>query len=382
MSYIFENKVLEIIYQNIINEWGVIFLLAFIIIPYLLEKYITNKTENTKEIILILRSTMLWMFLFFVVKDIIFSKDISHEDDNYIIIVKLIKLSFILLMSTITFNVIKHIIDIKVISKKKNGTKRGLKLLTLLMTIIITFILVVDISGLSEVFEAGTILGVTGLLLGLTSNIWFPDLFSGLVIIFTNMFQEEQIIEIEELGIYGIVDKIGIFNTTIRNYVNHHKVIKPNNEIRKSTINNLSKMSSAKGLREKLIFKIGYIGTDGKEMTYEKVESMCEEAFIKTETHKTGITILFDRKFELYITDLGDHAIEYHLFYYSKDIKQRLQNRYNLYRVFYSESIRHKIGLNTPITHEILNAKINTEISIKEDIKRKHLSKNFLKLTN
>lgn len=366
MQKLLNNPIWNSVYDNLFNQWGILFLVALLVIPFVAEKVISKKTEKSKKIVWILRMIMLWAFLFFVVKDIIFSETISKDSDIYQGVKKVLEGIFAVIFAYITYNIIEHIIEIKVFTKKSGGgTQKGIKWLSAFTIGLITFIALVNISGLSEIFSTGTIVGMTGLFLGLTSSIWFPDLFAGLVIIFSNIFQEEQVIEIEELDIYGIVDKIGVFNTTFRNYVNNHKVTKANSEVIKATINNLSRLSSAKGLREKLVFKIGYM-KDGKPLPFNVVEDMCKAAFEKAQTTQLEITILFDRGYELFLVEPGDHALEFHLYYYSKDIKLRLQNRYNLYRLFYAEAVRSGIGLNTPITHEILAVPEKVHLSVNE----------------
>jgi len=368
-SFFTQHPLLGTVYYNIVNQWGIVFIIALWLVPFLLKKFLENKTEKSKNIVLIVRMTMFWLFMFFVVKDILFSDIVSHQDSSYLIILKLIESAFVIVLAVVSYNIVSHVIDIKIESKKRSGGSRaGMKLLAAATIVIVTFISLVNVSGLNEIFETGSIIGMTGLLLGLTSPIWFPDLFSGLVIIFSNLFQEEQIVEIEEFGIYGIVDKIGVFNTTFRNYVNQHKISKSNSEVRKATINNLSKLASIKGIREELVFNIGYKQADGSPMTFCKVEAMCQDAFDKAKIHKLPITIEFEQGFELYLVNPGDHALEFHLYYISKDIKKRLQNRYNLYRVFYSRSIKHNIGLNTPVTHEVLSASINSQAIVEDEL--------------
>jgi len=64
-----------------------------------------------------------------------------------------------------------------------------------------------------------------GVLLAFTQSTWAPDVFSGLIILNSDMLEEGDIIEIKESEpVYGLVYKTKIFHTVILNLVDNHHV--------------------------------------------------------------------------------------------------------------------------------------------------------------
>lgn len=161
------------------------------------------------------------------------------------------------------------------------------------------------------------------------------------------MVEEGDFVEITESTPYlGMVYKTKMFHTEILNIVNNHRIMLKNSKLREYTIHNLSKFPSAKGLREKLHFKIGY------DVDAGKVRGMFGEAF-KAAKDDTSNNIESQYNLEVGICDTGDHAIEWTIYYYTKDVKNLIKTRQYFRELVWITAQKHGINLATPLTHSV-----------------------------
>lgn len=226
---------------------------------------------------------------------------------------------------------------------------RLLTLFTQVFIFIITLISIIRLLGFNTLLEAGGVIGFIGVLLALTQGSWAPDIFSGIIILNSDMLEEGDVLQLRGAeSIYGMVYKTKVFHTEILNLINNHRIMIRNTELRNQIIHNLSKFASAKGLREKLIFKVGYNQrpADVREM----LNSAWEKAI---EIQVSGIENQYP--VEIVVGDAGDHAIEWWVFYYTKDIEHLPKIRSQLNELFLDTSIEHDISLSTPLTHVVEN---------------------------
>jgi small-conductance mechanosensitive channel len=204
----------------------------------------------------------------------------------------------------------------------------------------------IHVLGFDSLLEAGGVIGFIGVFLALTQSTWAPDIFSGLIILNSDMLSEGDIIELNDgKQVYGLVYKTKLFHTEILNLIDNHRVMIRNARLRDFTIHNLSKFASARGLREKLVFKIGY------DAPTEQVEKMFHEAFKKA--NENGVDIEDQHGLEIGIQDTGDHAVEWVIFYHTKNIRKLMRTRQLMMAEFYATSQRYGISLSTPYTHQV-----------------------------
>ena len=182
-----------------------------------------------------------------------------------------------------------------------NGKKRQVstyhtRLLSIFTSVFIAIMALISIIQLLEfdsALKAGGVVGFIGVFLALTNNVWAPDIFSGLIILNSDMLEEGDIIEIHDSQpIYALVYKTKVFHTVILNLVDNHRIMIRNAKLRDYTIHNLSKFASAKGLRESLVFNIGY------DTRASKARKMFNAAYEKI---KQDPSIEIDTKHELEI---------------------------------------------------------------------------------
>lgn len=211
---------------------------------------------------------------------------------------------------------------------------------------IVALIAVIRIAGFSSLLEAGGVVGFVGVFLALTQAAWAPDIISGLVLLNSEMVSEGDLIELDDPPLLGRVFKTKIFHTVIIDIVNNHRVMISNSRLRQQTIHSLSKFASARGLREKLVFKIGY-DTDAdavKKLLSEAYDQACQ-----LDSNKLDTT----HPLEIRVLDTGDHAVEWGMFYYLKDVHSLISTRQQLMEIILTTSHAHGISLSTPQTHVV-----------------------------
>lgn len=224
------------------------------------------------------------------------------------------------------------------------------RLLTLVLQIfvfVVTLLTLVRMLGFESLLEAGGVLGFVGVLLALTQATWAPDLFSGLIMLNSNILEEGDVVRVRGAdGLFGVVFKTKMFHTEILDVVANHRVIIRNAALRDHVIRNLSKFASARGLREKLTFKIGY------DTPAAQVRGMVEAAWKQIVEDKVeGIEIQFP--LEIGLDQTGDHALEWAVYFYTKSPERRIAIRQHLNEIFLKAAIAHGISLATPLTHEV-----------------------------
>jgi len=210
---------------------------------------------------------------------------------------------------------------------------------------VMALISIIRVAGFSSLLEAGGVIGFVGVFLALTQGAWAPDIISGLVILNSKMFKERDVIKITDGGedMLAIVYRTMAFHTELLNLVDNHRVMIKNSKIRDQTVHNLSRFASAKGLREKLLFKIGY------DVPVAEVKSMFQSAF-EAAVADESIPIEELHPLEIRLKDTGDHAIEWSVHYYTKDEFALIKTRQLFREKILEASLESNISLSTPFT--------------------------------
>jgi len=202
----------------------------------------------------------------------------------------------------------------------------------------------VQVLEFDSLLQAGGVIGVIGVFLALTQNAWAPDIISGLIFLNSGMIEEGDVIELDDNGTFiGVVYKTKMFHTEILNLVNNHRVMFKNSRLREFTIQNLSKFASPKGLREKLSFHISY------DVPGKKVRQMFTAAE-KNIINNCDMRFMDENVLEVGIENTGDHAIEWAVYYYTKDVKALIKNRQKIRECILNTAMEFDISLATPIT--------------------------------
>lgn len=211
---------------------------------------------------------------------------------------------------------------------------------------VVALIAVIRIAGFSSLLEAGGVVGFVGVFLALTQAAWAPDIISGLVLLNSDMVSEGDLIELDDPPLLCRVFKTKIFHTVVIDVINNHRVMISNSRLRGQTIHTLSKFASARGLRERLVFKIGY------DADSRKVKELFKEVF-NTACAMDGCALDETHPLEVRVLDTGDHAVEWGFFYYIKDVQSLVATRQLLMEMMLTASVDHNISLATPQTHVV-----------------------------
>lgn len=224
---------------------------------------------------------------------------------------------------------------------------RLFQLTSQVLIVVIAIIIAVRILGFDSWLEAGGVIGFLGVFLALTQSTWAPDVMGGLIILHSRLMEEGDVIELRGAErIYGRVYKTKPFHTEVLNLVNNHRIMIRNAMLREQVIHNLSKFASAKGLRETLRFKIGY------DVSCDSVEKMFALAAERAQ-QDPGIDVESNYPFEYGVAETGDHAIEWIVYFYTKDVSALPRLRQKALRVFLDTANEFGISLATPMTHQL-----------------------------
>jgi len=274
------------------------------------------------------------------------------------ITVKIISILVILYLAYLASNVASYVMRRRYGKTNKSSDdvpisdtyhSRMLTLICSTFIAILALIAVIRIAGFSSVLEAGGAIGIIGVFLALTQQAWAPDIISGLVLLNSDMVSEGDLIELgDSEPLIARVFKTKVFHTVLIDVVNNHRIMVSNSKLREQTIHSLSKFASPKGLREKLTFKIGY------DTSTDAVKTMLNEAFERiAKDSENNIDEL--NPLEIRVLEAGDHAVEWGIFYYIKDVGEIIAVRQRLQEEILEVSREHGISLSTPQTHIVTN---------------------------
>ncbi len=232
-------------------------------------------------------------------------------------------------------------------SKHRYADSYASRILSLFGAVFISIIAVigiVDIAGFGGLLEAGGAIGIIGVMLALTQGSWAPDIISGLIILNTKLLNERDVIRIQENGeeLYAVVHRTRAFHTELLSLVDNHRLMMRNSRLRDQTVHNLSKFASAKGVRENLRFKLGH------GLMPQEVRAMFNQAFELAQTE--GLPIEFQHTLEIRLQDVGDHAVEWSIHYYTKDVSTLIATRQAFREQVLTAATAHSIDLSTPFT--------------------------------
>lgn len=218
---------------------------------------------------------------------------------------------------------------------------RLLGVIVTVLVIIFSLISIIKMLGFDGLLEAGGIIGFIGVLLALTQGSWAPDIISGLVILNSDLLNSGEIIELDEDEVIAQVFRIKLFHTELINLVHNNRILIKNAQLRQRTICNLSKFSSARGYREKLVFKIGY------DADVSEVKAMFERVY-ELSLKDSDMPIEENYPLEVRVQDTGDYAVEWAVYYYTKQLRYVIRTRQLFKELALKESIRKGISLATP----------------------------------
>jgi len=253
----------------------------------------------------------------------------------------------------------------------------------LVSIVLLAIIVVTTIYGLIKVWGADSLLETTGIFgifiafLAFTSSIWAPDIISGMIILNSDILEDGDVVTISDHSNEYIIARVTLIYVVLYDVRNNHRTLIRNSQFMNNRIDNLSRIASSNGIRQALVYNIGYPKfpdnielrvaalNDFKETIgdlFERANLACNEA--------QEIKINDNKPFEWALTNAGDYALEYTLWIYleripntkvTSKIRQHLMGTiYKVNEAVYTASILEGIDLSTP---DIIQAQIQQERS-------------------
>jgi len=225
---------------------------------------------------------------------------------------------------------------------------RALKILAAILFFVIALLGSLQVLELNSLLQAGGVIGFVGVLMALTQASWAPDIISGLIILNSGLFEEGDVVQLEGMDsdLIGMIFKTKMFHTEILNIVNNHRIMIRNAKLRDHAIHNLSKFASARGLREVLVFNIGY------EHDADAVRQMFNEALNRVVEGRSDIDIDHQHPLEIRADSADNYAVKWKVFYFTKNLKRLLQTRQEFIEVILQCAREKGISLATPLLHQ------------------------------
>ncbi len=210
----------------------------------------------------------------------------------------------------------------------------------------VSLLVIINIWGLNSWLQATSVLGGILLLLFAVKDYFLGDMINALIIHYNRSFEAGSVIRVREFNLIGVVMKITLSQTVIRDLLQKHEVSIPNSKLRNATVETLSN-SSGKGFRDYVEFNIGY------EETSEKVQTFIKTIWQQALDQEPGLNKETEPK--IVVVNNNDHAVTWRLIYYIKNPYRILSVKNSINTIALELSQQENIGLNTPLTHKVLN---------------------------
>ena len=241
-----------------------------------------------------------------------------------------------------------------------------------LAVVIVTMIYaLIKIWGADSMLETTGIFGILAAFMAFTSNIWAPDIISGLIILNTQVLEDGDVVVVDGYPDEYIISKVTLIYVILYDIRNNHRTLIRNSQFTQSKIDNLSRVASTDGIRQALVYNIGYpsISASDEELRqkqllsfqnrinrlFEKVQQQCVE--------KKDIAVSERRAFEWALTSAGDYALQYTLWFYLEKLpttkvtstvrKHFVGTRYKVNELVYYQSVVEQIELATPMLNQL-----------------------------
>lgn len=267
------------------------------------------------------------------------------------------------------------------LSRKRFGHEKELDSKTIfldtyssrLVDIILLFIIaattlyaVIKIWGADSMLETTGIFGIIAALLAFTSNIWAPDIISGLIILNTQILEDGDVVKVDGYPDEYIISKVTLVYVILYDIRNNHRTLIRNSQFTQSKIDNLSRVASTDGIRKAITYKISYPqfkhqDAEQRSQELQSFKNKIDRVFTNACEHcckQKDILVNEKRTFEWALTQTADYALEYTLWFYLQRIpntkvtstirKHLMGTIYKVNESVYSAAIIEDVDLATP----------------------------------
>jgi len=239
-------------------------------------------------------------------------------------------------------------------------------LVILILTIIYALIVIWEAE---EKFDG--IYAVVAAFMAFTSGIWAPDIISGMIILNTEILEDGDVVLIDGHPNEYVIGRVTLIYVVLYDIRNNHRTLMRNSQFTGNRIDNLSRVTSSNGIRQGLLYKIGYPAfTGSRENRVAQLAEFKErigdmfEATNQVCKDDDDILVNDSKPFEWALTSAGDFALEYTLWVYLEKIpntkitstirKHLMGTIYKINEAVYDASIAEDIDLSTPNVQQIV----------------------------
>ncbi len=248
-------------------------------------------------------------------------------------------------------------------------SSRLVNLIMLLILILTLIYILILIWGAQDKFTP--IYGILAGFLGFTAGIWAPDIISGLIILNTEILEDGDVVMLEGHKNEYVIGRVTLIYVVLYDIRNNHRTLMRNSQFTGNRIDNLSRVTSSNGIRQSLLYKIGYPVYTGNrdERIAQLAEFKKSVADMFTAANEAcnadpDIMVNPSKPFDWALTNAGDFALEYTLWIYLERIpntkitstcrKHLMGTIYKVNEAVYDASIAEDIDLSTPNVQQIL----------------------------
>lgn len=222
----------------------------------------------------------------------------------------------------------------------------------------------IKIWELDSLLETTGFFGLVFAFLAFTNAIWAPDIYYGMVILNSEIIDDGDTIRLN--GDLYIINRVTFVYTILLNLAENNRTLIRNSKLLLDKIENLTRLASSDGLREKLVYKVGYppietLPPEERERALDEFLKRIDKMFAAIEKAGQHSTLQINSKqpFKWFLSRTGDYALEFTLVYslkplpvtrIAKNIRQHIEGtRYAINELVYRQSIFHNVNLSTPI---------------------------------
>lgn len=332
-------------------------LLIFLFARFIINKSPkASKNATARNRMLGLRAINLALFSIYVfaaVVDFLFKFEITHlqqiSQTGLTILISYIVLHYVQGWIVYRFGKVKEIDGDKIHGESYASEIIGL--IGLILVGSIAILVIINVWELNNWLQATSVLGGILLILFASKDYFLGDMINGLVMHYNHSVEAGSVIRVKEFELVGVVLQITLSQTIVRDLVQKHEVTIPNTKLRNATVETISNCSKH-GFRDYLDFKIGY------DQSPETVQTFLETVFKQSADKEAGINE--DAKPKIVVVENGDHAVTWRLLYYVKNPYRMLDARNTVQTIAFELSQQEKVGLNTPVTHQILSGMVKS----------------------
>ncbi len=298
---------------------------------------------------------LLILYVLSLIPGITFGVKDCNNDSCATEIIKLLTESGVTLIVSYVLMFLAHLLIIKRFGRVKEVQGETIhyetyqsRLVTIVILAVVTSFLLLtllSIWSLESWLRQTTVLGGLVVIIYFTKDLWLPDNINGLILLYKTDVIPGSLVRVKKLDLLGVTLRTSLIETAFRDLVHGQRIVIPNAMFRNQVIEILNREDKT-SFKDYVEFNIGY-GTEVKvikSFLQSTWESACEL--------ESGINADYEPRFN--VINTGDHAVTWRLSY-------SLQNPYRIKKAQMAiseaalvSSDEFSIGLNTPITHRIL----------------------------